>query len=74
MKPFYEDHTRILTHPAARHPRHTLLQPLGDRVWSVSQRLIDPDEHDDWAIHATVDLTTGVPSDGPLIQLDRLGV
>jgi hypothetical protein len=74
MAPFYEDHTRILTTPAARHPRHTLLTPLGERIWSVSQRLIDPDGHDDWAIHATVDLTTGVPTDGPLIHLDRLGV
>ncbi len=74
MLPFYEDHSRIVTTPAARHPRHTEMKPMGDRVWAVEQRLIDPEGHDDWAIHATVDLSAGVPNDGPLIQLDRLGV
>jgi hypothetical protein len=74
MSPYYEDHTKILTTPAARHPSNTLIQPAGDRLWTIQHRLIDPESHDDWAIHATVDLTTGIPTDGPLIQLDRLGV
>jgi superfamily II RNA helicase len=74
MSPFYEEHTRILTTPDARHPRNTIIRPAGDRFWTIEQRLIDPEGHDDWAIHATVDLTAGIPTDGPLIQLDRLGV
>jgi superfamily II RNA helicase len=74
MRPFYEEHGRILTTPDARHPRNTVLKPQGDRVWGAEHRLIDAEGHDDWAIHATIDLTTGVPTDGPIIQLDRLGV
>jgi superfamily II RNA helicase len=74
LTPFFEDHTAIVTTPAARNPRHTIITPDGDKRWQVQQRLIDPDGHDDWAIYATVDLSTGVPSDGPLIELDRLGL
>jgi hypothetical protein len=44
------------------------------RRWHVQQRLIDPEGHDDWAIHAVVDLSRGVPHDGPLIELERIGV
>jgi hypothetical protein len=74
LQPFFEDHAGIVTTPAARNPRNTIVTPDGEKRWQVQQRLIDPDGHDDWAIYATVDLSTGVPNDGPLIELDRLGV
>ena len=74
LAPFFEDHRAILTTPAARHPSNTIVTPAGDRRWQVQQRLFDPDSHDDWAIHAVVDLSAGVPADGPIIELDRLGV
>jgi hypothetical protein len=74
MSAFYEDHGRILTTPDARHPKNTFVTPVGDRQWTVEQKLLDAEGHDDWAIHATVDLTAGVPTDGPIIHLDRLGV
>ena len=77
MGPYFQDHRGIDTTPAARHPSNTLIQPDGERRWRVQQRLQDrhgDGESDDWAIHATVDLTGGVPGDGPLIELDRLGV
>ncbi len=74
MAPFYEDHSKIVTTPDARHPRNTVIRPAGERSWIIEQRLIDPEGHDDWAIHATVDLTAGSPPEGPIIQLDRLGV
>ncbi len=62
----------IVTTPAARHPSNTSIEPDGDRRWRVQQRLhrTGARAHDDWAIHAIVDLTEGVPSDGPLIELD----
>jgi superfamily II RNA helicase len=76
MAPFYEDHGRILITPAARHTSHTelSLRPGETAIWDARQRLIDSEGHDDWAIHAEVDLTAGVPEDGPLIRLVRLGV
>jgi superfamily II RNA helicase len=74
LAPFYEDHGAILTTPAARHPTNTRISPRGDRVWVVEQRLLDREGHDDWAIHAVVDLREGVPGDGPLVQLARVGV
>jgi hypothetical protein len=77
MGPYYQEHGAIDTTPAARHPSNTLIEPDGERRWRVLQRLQDrtgDGESDDWAIHAIVDLTEGVPGDGPLIELDRLGV
>jgi hypothetical protein len=74
MAPFYEDHGRILLTPASRHPSQTILRPRGNAFWEAEQRICDPDGHDDWAIHAEVDLSAGVPQDGPLIRLVRLGV
>ena len=77
MSGFYEDHRGIVTTPAARHPTNTVLTAAADgdgKRWDIQQRLIDPDGHDDWAIHATVDLGRGIPNDGPLIELVRLGV
>ncbi|HEY0708788.1 MAG TPA: DUF3516 domain-containing protein, partial [Polyangia bacterium] len=74
MAPFYEEHTRVLTTPNARHPSNTLLRQREPKIWEVQQRLLDPEGHDDWAIHADVDLTAGVPEDGPLVRLVRLGV
>jgi hypothetical protein len=50
------------------------LRPGETAIWDARQRLIDSEGHDDWAIHAEVDLTAGVPEDGPLIRLVRLGV
>jgi superfamily II RNA helicase len=74
MAPFYEEHSRILTTPEARHPRNTRIRPTGAEQWTVEQRLMDPEGHDDWAIHAVVDLSGGAPIDGPIIQLERFGV
>jgi superfamily II RNA helicase len=77
MAPYHQEHRGILTTPAARHQTNTLIHPAGERRWHVQQRLIAPDvdpEDNDWAIHATVDLSEAVPEDGPLIELDRLGI
>jgi hypothetical protein len=77
MAPYYQEHRTLDTTPAARHPSNTIIRPDGDRLWRVQQRLFDrtgEEDADDWAIHTTVDLTTGVPGDGPLIELERIGV
>jgi superfamily II RNA helicase len=74
MAPFYEEHGAVVTTPAARSPRHTSLRPAGERRFDVEQRIVDREGHDDWAIYAHVDLTDGVPPDGPLIELVRLGL
>jgi superfamily II RNA helicase len=74
MSPFYDERTAVITTPAARNPRNTLIKPAGERRWDVEQRLIDPEGHDDWAIYGEVDLSEGAPPDGPLIELVRLGL
>jgi hypothetical protein len=77
MAPYYQEHAAISTTPRARHPSQTHLRPDGARRWLAQHRLLDPrgdGEDDDWAIHAIVDLSNDVPADGPLIELDRLGV
>jgi hypothetical protein len=74
MSAFYPEHSRILVTPTARHTSNTVVRAREPLVWEAEQRILDPEGHDDWAIHAEVDLTAGVPEDGPLIRLVRLGV
>jgi superfamily II RNA helicase len=74
MAPFYEDHSKVVTTPAARNQRNTIIREAGDRRWDVEQRIIDPEGHDDWAIYAHVDLSTErVSEDAPIVELRRVG-
>jgi hypothetical protein len=74
LQPFFAERGAPITTPAARRPEHTHLVELAPRLWEVQQRLLDRDGHDDWAIYARVDLREGLPADGPLIELDRIGI
>jgi hypothetical protein len=74
MAAFYQDHSAIVTTPAARAPRSTVVRVAGERVWEVEQRIIDPEGHDDWAVYARVDLSEGVPLEGPIVELVRVGL
>jgi hypothetical protein len=62
----------ILT-PAARRPSNTLLKPLGPGRWDARQRILDPEEDEDWMIHATVDFGARAGEDGALLSLQRIG-
>lgn len=74
LQPFFAERGAPVTTPAARRPEHTHLVEIEPRLWDVQQRLLDREGHDDWAIYARVDLREGLPADGPLIELDRIGI
>ncbi len=74
VAPYFAEHKAIMTTPAARSPQHTVLRPDGERIWEAQQRIVDPEEDEDWAIFARVDLTGGTPADeAPVIDLVRVG-
>jgi superfamily II RNA helicase len=68
MAPYWAEHAAIITTPAARRPQYTLLQP--SEPWEAKQRIVDPEEDEDWVIECVVDLK----SDGPILQLRRIGI
>ena len=51
----------------------TLVKPLGERRFSVVQRLVNPKEEDTWFIEAEIDLSEPEAQDGPLLRLVRIG-
>ncbi len=73
VAPFFEEHGRLVTGHRARLTENTTIRPDGDHRWTVSQRLLDPDDEDLWALHGEIDLTDDTAPAGPLIQLVRVG-
>jgi hypothetical protein len=69
---YWAEHTKILTTPLSRQPRNTVLTPLGPRRFAVQQKLIDPEEDEDWHLECEVDLASA-PPDGPLLALRAIG-
>lgn len=78
LAPYFAEHAAISVTPEARRPTNTSLEAIGDLTWQATQRLIDPEGDEDWAVVALVDLTpearTGIPDDTPLVQLLRVGI
>ena len=60
-------HARILTDGRARSPLHVRIQTQGES-WNVQQILVDPDEHNDWAIDAVVDLALSREAGKPVLK------
>jgi superfamily II RNA helicase len=82
LAPYWEEHAAIVTTPEARRPHLTAIRPEteGTSALGVTQRLLDPAGHDDWAVEGRVDLAAH-PSgaraglDGlPIVELVRIGV
>ncbi len=73
LAPYYQDHSTFLLTPEARHPRNTTVKETAPLRYEITQRLVDPEGHNDWVLTARVDLQSGLPADGPLIELDGLG-
>ena len=58
----------------ARLADKTTISELGERRWSVVQRLVDAEEEADWCVEAIVDLgADGADPDGPLLAIRRIG-
>ncbi|HEY8271582.1 MAG TPA: DUF3516 domain-containing protein [Pseudobdellovibrionaceae bacterium] len=54
MKTFYQEHQRIRTDPAARHPQNTKIQ-YTDPHWKVENTLLDEEDFNDWMMELSVD-------------------
>jgi superfamily II RNA helicase len=73
MNDYFAEHASVILTPVARRPSNTILQPLGPGRFDARQRILDPEEDEDWMIHVLVDFTARPGEDGPLLQLQRIG-
>ncbi|MBW2527760.1 MAG: DUF3516 domain-containing protein [Deltaproteobacteria bacterium] len=73
LAPYYEDHETIRFDSRARGTEHTILDRSSDTAWTVIQKLVDPDEHNDWMLDLTVDLERSRQAAAPVLILHKLG-
>jgi superfamily II RNA helicase len=73
MAPYWAEHTRVDTTPAARRPQHTFVKDLGERRWEVVQRVVDEAGEVDWMLQCAIDLSAPRDPDLPLLTLVRIG-
>jgi superfamily II RNA helicase len=73
LAPYFAEHPRIDTTPAARRPHHTFVKELAPRRWEAVQRIVDEAGEVDWAIVCEVDLSGPHDPDLPVLTLLRVG-
>ncbi len=73
LSPFFAEHGELVFGPESRRHQHTRIQPTGERIWQVSQTLLDPQGDNLWAVIGTVDLRDPQAVEGPLVRLERIG-
>jgi len=73
MAPYWAEHERIDTTPAARRPHNTFLREVGPRRWEAAQRIVDEAGEADWALHCELDLAAPRDPELPLLALVRIG-
>jgi superfamily II RNA helicase len=73
MAPYWAEHARIDTTPAARRPHNTFVKELGPRRWEAIQRIVDEHGEADFMIQCELDLTGPFDVDHPLVSLVRIG-
>ena len=62
----------LLFTPEARRHQYTRLEKTGDRTWTVSQTLLDPQGDNLWAAEGEIDLRDRHAAEGPLVRLLRI--
>jgi hypothetical protein len=71
---FKSDHADIRLDPEARNLRHTFVKPSDDgKSWTVLQKIVDPEEHNDWAVEVVVDIGESKRRSAPVMQLKKFG-
>ena len=66
---FYEDHESIRIDPDARNPKNTLIEKEpGNTTWKVQQRILDPEQHNDWCLDLILDLEKSQQEGIPILQ------
>lgn len=73
LAPFFDRFGELVFDARARLAEHTQLEPAGDRVWRLTQVLLDPEDENLWYLEGTVELARPEALDGPLISLRHIG-
>jgi superfamily II RNA helicase len=73
LAPYFAEHPRIDTTPAARRPHHTFVKETSPRRWEAVQRIVDEAGEVDWMIQCEVDLSVPHDPDRPIVALVRVG-
>jgi len=73
LGPFYEQYERLVFEPRARAADKTWIKEREARLWDVHQVLVDDLDDGLWNLELALDLRDGVPEDGPLLTLRRVG-
>lgn len=73
IDPFYEDHECILLDANARALRNTLIRKDNPDLWQVSQTLVDPEGHNDWAVDFEIDLKSSRDQGTVALKLINIG-
>jgi hypothetical protein len=73
MAPFQAEYGKVVFDHDSRRADRTRIEQQSDRLWRVSQVLVDPRGDNVWAIEARVDLRGQASLEGTLIEIDRIG-
>jgi len=73
LAPFFAEYGELPFTPEARRHQYTQILPTGDRTWSVTQTLLDPQGDNLWAIQGTIDLRSPDEAEGPIVRVGRIG-
>ncbi len=74
LAPYFEAHGEIDLTPRARQTRNTVIRQDANRLWTVHQKIIDPEGEEDWGLECEIDLTKPYDETGPLIELKKIGI
>jgi superfamily II DNA/RNA helicase len=73
LAPYFEEHRELRVDPRARGTEHTIVDK-GEHAWRVRQKLVDPEDHNDWMLELDVDLARSDETGRPAITLARIGI
>jgi superfamily II RNA helicase len=73
MDEYFAEHASVILTPVARRPSNSVLASEGPGRWDARQRILDPEEDEDWMIHALVDFEKISDESAPILQLQRIG-
>ena len=71
LAPYFAEHREIRLDAEARSPKH-LHVDAGEATWTVKQTLLDPEEHGDWHVAATIDLDRSRAAGRPILAQARI--
>jgi superfamily II RNA helicase len=72
MTPYFEEYGELRTDPAARSPRHTLIEAR-EGEWIARQIMVDAEEHNEWSIEARIDLARAREAGLPVLDVRSIG-